>query len=66
MDIKNIVMGIVGIVVAVVMIASVLIPTIDGLDQTMDPTWLALFGLVVILAIVAVVMGAVRMFSGKA
>lgn len=64
MDISKIVYGIIGIVVAVIMVASVLIPTIDGLELD-NTTYTTLLGVVVTLSIVAVVMIAVRMIADK-
>jgi hypothetical protein len=65
MDINKMVMAIIGLVVAVIVVATVLLPTIEGLDAAMDPTWLSLFQLVGILAIIGIVLMAVKTFNNK-
>lgn len=64
MEISSIVYGIIGIVVAVIIIASVLIPTIDGLQLSND-TYATLLGVVATLSIIVPIMLAVRMIGGK-
>lgn len=64
MEISSIVYGIIGIVVAVIVIASVLIPTIEGL-QLDNQTYVTLLGVVGTLAIIVPIMLAVRMIGGK-
>lgn len=64
MDIGKMVYAIIGIVVAVIVVATVLIPTVDGLDIT-DTTQKTLIGVVVTLTILGVVMMAVRMIAWK-
>lgn len=64
MDIGKMVYAIIGIVVAVIVVATVLIPTVDGLDIT-DTTQKTLIGVVVTLTILGVVMMAVRMIAYK-
>ncbi len=64
MEISSIVYGIIGIVVAVIIIASVLIPTIDGLNLSND-TYATLLGVVATLSIIVPIMLAVRMIGGK-
>lgn len=64
MEISSIVYGIIGIVVAVIVIASVLIPTIEGLNLT-NQTYTTLLGVVGTLAIIVPIMLAVRMIGGK-
>lgn len=64
MEISSIVYGIIGIVVAVIIIASVLIPTIDGLQLSND-TYVTLLGVVATLSIIVPIMLAVRMIGGK-
>lgn len=65
MEISNIVYSIIGIVVAVIIIATVLIPTVDGLNLE-NSTYTTLLGVVCTLAIIVPIMLAVRMISGKA
>ncbi len=62
MDIGRIVYAIVGIVVAVIIVATVLIPTVDGLEIT-DSTQKTLISVVVTLTILGVVMMAVKMIA---
>lgn len=64
MEISSIVYGIIGIVVAVIIIASVLIPTIDGLQLSND-TYATLLGVVATLSIIVPIMLAVRMIGGR-
>jgi hypothetical protein len=64
MEISGIVYGIIGIVVAVIVIASVLIPTIEGLNLN-NSTYTTLLGVVGTLAIIVPIMLAVRMIGGK-
>lgn len=64
MEISGIVYGIIGIVVAVIVIASVLIPTIEGLNLT-NTTYATLLGVVGTLSIIVPIMLAVRMIGGK-
>ena len=64
MEISSIVYGIIGIVVAVIVIASVLIPTIDGLNLE-NQTYATLLGVVGTLSIIVPIMLAVRMIGGK-
>lgn len=65
MEISSIVYGIIGIVVSVIVIATVLIPTIEGLNLE-NNTYMTLLGVVATLAIIVPIMLAVRMISGKA
>lgn len=62
MDIGRLVYGIVGIVVAVIIVATVLIPTVNGLTIE-DTTQKTLIGVVVTLTILGVVMMAVKMIA---
>ena len=62
MDIGRMVYGIVGIVVAVIIVATVLIPTVNGLTIE-DTTQKTLIGVVVTLTILGVVMMAVKMIA---
>ncbi len=64
MEISSIVYGIIGIVVAVLVIASVLIPTIEGLNLE-NTTYTTLLGVVGTLSIIVPIMLAVRMIGGK-
>ena len=64
MEISNIVYGIIAIVVAVIIISSVLIPTIEGLELT-NSTYTTLLGVVCTLAIIVPIMLAVRMIGGR-
>lgn len=64
MEISSIVYGIIGIVVAVLVIASVLIPTIEGLNLE-NTTYMTLLGVVGTLSIIIPIMLAVRMIGGK-
>ncbi len=62
MDIGRMVYAIVGIVVAVIIVATVLIPTVNGLTIE-DTTQKTLIGVVVTLTILGVVMMAVKMIA---
>lgn len=64
MDIGKMVYAIIGIVVAVIVVATVLIPTVDGLTIA-DTTQKTLIGVVVTLTILGVVMMAVKMIAWK-
>lgn len=64
MDISKVVYGVISIVVAVIVIASVLIPTIDDLTIE-NTTYKTLLGVTVTLSIIIPVMMAVRMISNK-
>ena len=64
MDISTIVYGIIAIVVAVIIIATVLVPTVSGLNLE-NQTYTTLLGVVCTLAIIIPIMMAVRMISGK-
>lgn len=64
MDIGKIVYAIIAITVAVLIIATVLIPTVDGL-QLENTTYTTLLGVTVTLSIIIPVMMAVRLISGK-
>lgn len=64
MEISSIVYGVIGIVVAVIVISSVLIPTVEGLDLS-NSTYTTLLGVVCTLAIIVPIMLAVRMIGGR-
>lgn len=64
MNISSIVYGIIAIVVAVLIIATVLIPTVDGLNIE-NTTYTTLLGVSVTLSIIIPVMMAVRMIGGR-
>ena len=64
MDISKVVYGIIGIVVAVIVVATVLIPTVDGLTLQ-NTTYKTLLGVVCTLTIIVPVMMAVRMYSSR-
>ena len=64
MEISSIVYGIIGIVVAVLGMASGLIPTIEGLNLE-NTTYMTLLGVVGTLSIIVPIMLAVRMIGGK-
>lgn len=64
MRVETIVSAIIGLTVAVIVVATVLLPVIDGLNIT-DTTQKTLFSVVGILAILAVVMMSVRMISDR-
>ena len=60
MDISKVVYGIIGIVVAVIVVATVLIPTVDGLTLE-NTTYKTLLGVVCTLTIIVPVMMAVKL-----
>lgn len=64
MDISKVVYGIIGIVVAVIVVATVLIPTVDGLTLN-NNTYKTLLGVVCTLTIIVPVMMAVKLMSGR-
>lgn len=64
MKVESIVAAIIGLTVSVIVVATVLLPTINDLSIT-DTTQKTLIGVVGTLAILAVVMMAVRMLSDK-
>lgn len=64
MEIGTIVYGIIGITVAVIIVASVLIPTVNGLNLS-NGTYTTLMGVVCTLAIIVPIMLAVRMIGGR-
>ena len=64
MEISSIVYGVIGIVVAVIVISSVLIPTVEGLNLS-NSTYTTLLGVVCTLAIIVPIMLAVRMIGGR-
>lgn len=64
MEISNVVYGIISIVVAIIIISSVLIPTVEGLNLT-NSTYTTLLGVVCTLAIIVPIMLAVRMIGGR-
>lgn len=64
MDISKVVYGIIGIVVAVIVVATVLIPTVDGLTLT-NTTYKTLLGVVCTLTIIVPVMMAVKLMAGR-
>ncbi len=64
MDISKVVYGIIGIVVAVIVVATVLIPTVDGLTLQ-NNTYKTLLGVVCTLTIIVPVMMAVKLMSGR-
>lgn len=64
MEISSIVYGVIGIVVAVIVISSVLIPTVEGLELS-NSTYTTLLGVVCTLAIIVPIMLAVRMIGGR-
>ncbi len=64
MEISSIVYGIIAIVVAVIIIATVLIPTVSSLSLD-NQTYMTLLGVVCTLAVIVPIMMAVRMISGK-
>lgn len=64
MDISKVVYGIIGIVVAVIVVATVLIPTVDGLSLE-NNTYKTLLGVVCTLTIIVPVMMAVKLMSGR-
>lgn len=64
MDISKVVYGIIGIVVAVIVVATVLIPTVDGLTLE-NTTYKTLLGVVCTLTIIVPVMMAVKLMAGR-
>ncbi len=64
MDISKVVYGIIGIVVAVIVVATVLIPTVDGLTLQ-NTTYKTLLGVVCTLTIIVPVMMAVKLMAGR-
>ena len=64
MDIGKVVYGIIAIVVAVLIVSTVMIPTIDGLTLE-NQTYETLLGVTVTLTIIVPVMMAVRLMSGR-
>lgn len=64
MEISTIVYGVISVVVSVVIIANVLIPTIEGLNLQ-NQTYVILMGVVGTLAIIIPIMLTVRMISGR-
>lgn len=64
MDISKVVYGIIGIVVAVIVVATVLIPTVNGLTLE-NNTYKTLLGVVCTLTIIVPVMMAVKLMSGR-
>lgn len=64
MDISKVVYGIIGIVVAVIVVATVLIPTVDGLTLE-NNTYKTLLGVVCTLTIIVPVMMAVKLMAGR-
>lgn len=64
MDISKVVYGIIGIVVAVIVVATVLIPTVDGLTLG-NTTYKTLLGVVCTLTIIVPVMMAVKLMAGR-
>lgn len=64
MDISKVVYGIIGIVVAVIVVATVLIPTVDGLTLE-NATYKTLLGVVCTLTIIVPVMMAVKLMAGR-
>lgn len=67
MKIGTIVYGVIGIVVVVLVVATVLIPTVSGLEFTGDNAamYTTLLGVVCTLSIIIPVMLAVKMIGGK-
>lgn len=63
MSISKILYGIIAIVVTVLIVATVLIPTVGGLDLD-NQTYTTLLGVVCTLAIIVPVMMAVKLISG--
>lgn len=64
MDVTKLVAYIISLTIGVIIIATVLIPTIDGLTIE-DTTLKTLFGVVSTLAVLSLVMVSVRMLSDK-
>ena len=65
MEISTIVYGIIAITISVIIIATVLLPTISGLTGLSD-TYKTLLGVTGTLAVIIPIMLAVRMISNKA
>lgn len=67
MEISKLVYGIIAIVVVVLIVATVLIPTVDGLSFTGGnaTTYKTLLGVTVTLSIIIPVMMAVKMIGGR-
>lgn len=65
MEISTIVYGIIAITISVIIIATVLLPTINGLTG-LDGTYKTLLGVTGTLAVIIPIMLAVRMISNKA
>lgn len=64
MDISRMVYAIIAVVVVVLIVATVLLPTIDGLNLD-NATYATLFGVVGTLCIIVPVMMAVRLIGGR-
>lgn len=64
MEISTIVYGVIGITITVIIVATVLLPTISGLDLEND-TYTTLIGVTGTLAVIIPIMLAVRMISYK-
>lgn len=64
MDISRMVYAIIAVVVVVLIVATVLLPTIDGLNLD-NTTYTTLFGVVGTLCIIVPVMMAVRLIGGR-
>lgn len=64
MDISRMVYAIIAIVVVVLIVATVLLPTISGLNLD-NATYMTLFGVVGTLCIIVPVMMAVRLIGGR-
>lgn len=64
MEISTVVYSIIGITVSVIIIATVLLPTISSLNLD-NQTYMTLFGVVGTLAVIIPIMLAVRMISYK-
>lgn len=64
MDISRMVYAIIAVVVVVLIVATVLLPTIDGLSLD-NTTYMTLFGVVGTLCIIVPVMMAVRLIGGR-
>lgn len=62
MSIGKVVYGVIAVLVVVLIVATVLIPTISGLE--LDPTFETLLGVISTLAIIIPVMMCVKMISG--
>ena len=64
MEISTIVYGVIGITITVIIVSTVLLPTISGLDLEND-TYTTLIGVTGTLAVIIPIMLAVRMISYK-